>query len=117
MTGDEPEYVFDEVQIGKGMRPLAQHGYVVVDHGTLTLLGSQRQTIASAPLSTVSARKARMSLGQTLSLTMDGGKYSLTLGWGRYKYSGAFSLPRTNKAMKTNAARLLELIERGGGTV
>jgi hypothetical protein len=115
MTGNEPEHVFDEVQIGQGMKPLAQHGYVIVDRGTLTLLGSQQQTIASAPLASVTAQKVRMTLGQTLSLAVNGERYNLTLGWGRYRFSGAFALPKTIKAMKNNAAMLQELISSGGG--
>ena len=38
MSEHEPEHVFDQTQIGKGLKPLAQHGYVVIGQGTLTLL-------------------------------------------------------------------------------
>ncbi len=59
MSENQPEYVFDQTQIGKGLKPLAQHGYVVIAEGMLTLLGTQQQVIASAPLTSVSARKIR----------------------------------------------------------
>lgn len=113
MTGSEPEYVFDQAQIGKGLKPLAQHGYVVVDRGTLTLLGSDKQTIASAPIAAVSARMVRMTRGQTLSLEMAGEKYNVSPGWGRY--SGTFILPGQTKPVKNAADMLLKLIESGGG--
>lgn len=112
MTGNEPEYVFDEAQIGKGLRPLAQHGFVVLDRGTLTLLGSQQQTIASAPLSAVSAKKVPFSRGQSLSLTMNGEKFNVSPGWGRHV--GTFILPGQTKPVKSAAEMLLGLIERGG---
>jgi hypothetical protein len=114
MADDQPEYVFDQTQIGKGLRPLAQHGYVVIDRGTLTLLGSDRQPIASAPLTSVSAHKVRMTRGQTLSLTMGGEKYNVSPGWGRY--SGTFILPGQTKPVKNAAQMLLTLIQNGGGT-
>jgi hypothetical protein len=113
MSENEPEYVFDEVQIGKGLKPLAQHGHVVIDHGTLTLLGSDNQTIASASLSSVSAAKVRFTRGQTLSLTMSGEKYNVSPGWGRNV--GTFVLPGDAKPVKNAAEMLLKLIERGGG--
>lgn len=111
MTGSHPEHVFDETQIGKGLKPLAQHGYVVIDRGTLTLLGTQEQTIASAPLPEVSAKKASISLGQAVSVTMNGESYNVSPGWGRYRWFAAFGL----MAMRKNTKRLLGLIEAGGG--
>ena len=114
MSENEPEYVFDQTQIGKGLKPLAQHGFVVIDRGTLTLLGSDQQMIARAPLSAVSAHKVRMTRGQTLSLTMGGEKYNVSPGWGRY--SGTFVLPGQAKPVKSAAEMLLTLIGNGGGT-
>lgn len=114
MSEHEPEYVFDQTQIGKGVKPLAQHGYVVIGQGTLTLLGSDQQMIATAPLASVSAHKVRMTRGQTLSLTMGGEKFSVSPGWGRY--SGTFVLPGQTKPVKSAAGMLLALIENGGGS-
>jgi hypothetical protein len=113
MSENEPEYVFDQVQIGKGLKPLAQHGHVVIDRGELTLLGSDQQTIASAPLSSVTAGKVRFIRGQTLSLTMSGEKYNVSPGWG--DRVGTFVLPGDGKPVKNAAEMLLKLIERGGG--
>ncbi len=114
MSENQPEYVFDQTQIGKGLKPLAQHGYVVIGGGTLSLLGSDQQPIASAPLTAVSARKVRMTRGQTLSLTMGGEKFNVSPGWGRY--SGTFVLPGQAKPVKSAAEMLLALIGNGGGT-
>jgi len=114
MSENEPEYVFDQVQIGKGLKPLAQHGHVVIDGGTLTLLGSSREPIASAALSTVSAARVRFTRGQTLSLTLSGEKYNVSPGWG--EKVGTFVLPGDAKPVKNAAEMLLKLIERGGGT-
>lgn len=112
MSANEPEYVFDQAQIGKGLRPLAQHGYVVIDQGTLTLLGSDQRTIASAPLSAVSARMLRMTRGMTVSLTLAGETYKVTPGWGRQ--AGSPVLPGQAKPVKSAAEMLLGLVERGG---
>ena len=114
MSDHEPEYVFDQTQIGKGLKPLAQHGYVVIRQGVLSLLGSDQQPIASAPLSSVSAHKVRMTRGQTLSLTMGGEKFNVSPGWGRY--SGTFVLPGQTKPVKSAAEMLLTLIGNGGGS-
>lgn len=113
MTENEPEFVFDQCQIGKGLKPLAQHGYVTIDRGTLTLQGSDREEIASAPLSAVTAAKVRFTRGQTLSLTVGGEKYNVSPGWG--KHVGRFVLPGDTKPVKNAAEALLGLIERGSG--
>jgi hypothetical protein len=114
MSENEPEYVFDQVQIGKGLKPLAQHGHVVIDCGMLTLLGSNRETIATVPLSSVSAAKVRFTRGQTLSLTLGGEKYNVSPGWG--EKVGTFVLPGDARPVKNAAEMLFRLIEQGGGT-
>ncbi len=81
--------------------------------GSLTLLGSDRQVIATAPLASVSAHKVRMTRGQTLSLTLGGEKFNVSPGWGRY--SGTFILPGQAKPVKSAAEMLLALIGGGGG--
>ncbi|MGK5531642.1 hypothetical protein [Streptomyces sp. URMC 129] len=111
MTGQEPEYVFDQVQIGKGLRPLAQHGYVVVDAGTLTLLGSDRQVIAGAPLAEITAKPVRLTGGKTLAVTVNGTKYTVSPGWGRHV---GFPIAGTTGDVKTAAQALLHLIETAG---
>jgi hypothetical protein len=113
MTSQEPEYLFDQVQIGKGLKPIAQHGFVIVDKGMLTLLGTDRQPIDSGPLNQVTASKIRFTGGKTLSLTVNGTKYNVSPGWGRHV--GGFVLPGDAKPVKTAAEALLKLIQAGGG--
>ncbi|WP_049565232.1 hypothetical protein [Streptomyces sp. SBT349] len=76
------ERVFDEVHIGKGARPIAQHGFVAVRNGMLDLLGSDRHLIDSAPASRVRASKVRFSGGKTLALKVNGTRYNVSPGWG-----------------------------------
>lgn len=76
--------VFDEVQIGIGLRPLAQHGYIIIEQGVLTLLGTNQQLIDRAALSTIVAAKTRIPLSHAVFLTMNGTKYSVTPGWGNH---------------------------------
>ena len=76
--------VFDEVQIGIGLRPLAQHGYIVVGEGMLMLLGNRQESIDQAPLGAIVAAPVRFRRGQVVCLTMNGTKYNVSPGWGRY---------------------------------
>jgi hypothetical protein len=107
----EPEYVFDQVQIGKGLKPLAQHGFITVGDGTLTLLGSDRAPIDSAPLSEITASMVRFTRGQTVSLTLGGVKYNASPGWGNQ--SGSLMMAGDAKQVKTAAALLVQIIEQG----
>lgn len=109
---DNEQVVFDEVQIGCGLRPLAQHGFVVVTPQTISLLGSERQAIESAPISVVTANMVRFTRGQSVAVTMNGTKYNVSPGWG--SRPGPFVLPGEAKEVKTAAAYLLHLIESGG---
>ncbi|MEZ0095170.1 hypothetical protein [Streptacidiphilus sp. EB129] len=101
---------FSEVQIGIGLRPLAQHGFVVLDAGTLTLLGTQRQEIASAPIAEVTARRVRMTMGRTLSMTVAGTKYNVSPNWGTHLGSG--TSPLLTRDVKSAADLLLSLVEQ-----
>ncbi|MFW6694396.1 hypothetical protein [Streptomyces sp. MAR4 CNX-425] len=111
---NQPEYVFDQVQIGKGLRPLAQHGTITVDGGTLSLYDSNGQVIDSAPLAAVSGSMVRFTRGQTVSLTVNGTKYNAAPGWGNHV--GTEVQPGATKEVKTAAAFLLHLVESAGGT-
>ncbi|UED85612.1 hypothetical protein [Streptomyces profundus] len=111
MTDGRPEYVFDEVQIGRGLRPLAQHGFVIVDRGVLTLLGSDRRLIDSAPLATITGRPVRMTRGQTVSLTVNGTRYNVSPGWGARP---TLVLPGDMTHVRTAAQALLHLIALPG---
>ncbi|MGH7867794.1 MAG: hypothetical protein ACREP9_09250 [Candidatus Dormibacteraceae bacterium] len=88
---DNHDIVFDEVQIGRGIRPVAQHGFVVISPKTISLLGSSRQPIDSAPISEITAGIVRFTRGQTVAVTMNAKKYNLSPGWGARP--GPFILP------------------------
>lgn len=79
---DSADITFDECQIGKGIRPLAQHGTIIVSDGTITLLGSAGDVIDTAPLSETTAKQILITGGQTVSLVLAGRKYNTTPGWG-----------------------------------
>ena len=94
--------VFDQVQIGKGARPLAQHGFVVIEQGVLSLLGTNRQPIDGAPLTAITAAPIRFTRGKSISLTMNGTKYNVSPGWGAH--AGRIVLPGDTKNVKTAAS-------------
>ncbi|UED87312.1 hypothetical protein [Streptomyces profundus] len=106
---------FDEVQIGKGVRPVAQHGQVTVADGTLTLLGSNGRLIGRAPVAEVSAVRVRFTGGRTVRLRLHGTRYHVSPGWG--DKAGGLLRPGRPQRVARDAAALLDLIEAGGGTV
>ncbi|RKN10058.1 hypothetical protein [Streptomyces radicis] len=114
MTSPQPRYVFEQVQIGKGLRPLAQHGFIVIDdQGVLSLLGTERQPIDSSPLARIAASKIRFTGGKSVSLTLgNGNKYNVSPGWGA---RGAFVLPGDTGQVRTAAEALIKLIAASGG--
>lgn len=85
MSGAESEQiVFDEVQIGRRMWPLAQHGFIVVTPTTLSLLGSDEQLIDSAPTAEVTADKVLLTFNLGISMKVNGTTYWVTPGYGYY---------------------------------
>jgi hypothetical protein len=109
MTEDGQRYSFDQVQIGKGLRPLAQHGFIEIDNGTLSLLGSDRQLIDSAPLVSIEAKKVAFTSGRTISLTLNGTKYNASPGWGNHL--GTVATPLRTGDVKSAAQLVLAVIE------
>ena len=96
----EQDVVFAETQIGKGLKPLAQHGTVIVGaDGTLTLLDSNDRVIDSAPLTDVTAKRLIITGGQTVSLTIQGRKYVVTPGWGAVGPTDIFGVSSAAKAL------------------
>lgn len=81
------DYVGPEVQIGSGrlgIKPLAQHGTIIINDNTLWLLGSQDQLIAQAPLALCTATKGPwFTFGQVAWLTVSGVRYSVAVGHGK----------------------------------
>ncbi len=104
------DIVFDQTQIGKGLRPLAQRGRVVVGvDKTLTLYGTKGDVIATAPLEQVSAKRGVFPVRNMVFLTVAGEKFNCTPGWGENRWNGAVGV------MQTKAAKaLVEAINSGG---
>lgn len=100
---------FDQVQIGLGLKPLAQHGFVVVGGGTITLLDSKREPIHSGRIVETTAKKVKMTRGKTLSITVGGEKFNVSCGWGTYaqRFGSGTGVKSANEA-------LLELIDSNG---
>jgi len=110
MTEDIDDVVFADSQIGKGLKPLAQHGSVVVGaDGAFTLLGTKGDVIDSAPITEVTAKRVVITGGQTVSVKVQDRKYNVTPGWGASlaKWGGVFG---TASAAKS----LVKLIEADG---
>jgi hypothetical protein len=83
MTPSNNDLVFDESQIGKGLKPLAQHGKVVISaDGIVSLIDSNGGLIDSAHASDVTAKRAWYTWNQTVMLTLQDRKYNTTPGWG-----------------------------------
>ncbi|MGP4111472.1 hypothetical protein ACTWP5_11205 [Streptomyces sp. 4N509B] len=108
-------HVFEEVHISKGVRPLAQHGYVAVEDGRLHLLGSDRRLIASSRVSHVSASPARFSGGRTVAVRVNGTRYNVSPRWG--ERAGHLVRPGRPERVERASEELLRVVEREGGTV
>lgn len=77
------DIVFEECQIGKGLKPLAQHGSITIGTDkTITLRGTKGDIIDNAALSDTTAKQMLITGGQTVSLHLGDRKYNVTPGWG-----------------------------------
>ncbi|SFD29230.1 hypothetical protein [Streptomyces aidingensis] len=105
---------FPETQIGRGLWPLAQHGRAVLEDGVLSLYGTDGRLIDQAPAGQITARPIRITWGQTLSIRMNGTRYTVSPGWG-----GQVGRPRPTGLHPTRetARTLLAAIRaaQGGG--
>lgn len=109
---DNERIIFDEVQIGSGfcgMRPLAQHGFIIVESDALTLRGDNHQLIDSGPISEVKANRTLFTMNRTFMLTVNGTRYSATPKMG--VYVPAVPLPGMGGLIKKDGDRLMRLIE------
>lgn len=86
MEFNDPEYLGQRVQIGRGflgLVPVTQSGFLVIEAGVLTLLTSDEAVIASAPLSEcflASNIVTTLTMGQTTLVKVAGTAYSVTVG-------------------------------------
>jgi hypothetical protein len=107
----EGDVVFEQCQIGKGLKPLAQHGSIVISKaGMITLVGTSGDVIDTAPLRESTAKRIWITGGQTVSLTLAGRKYNATPGWGNRarQAMGSFTGMKAPKA-------LVRMVQESGG--
>ena len=110
-----PDYVGEEVQIGSGfggMKPLAQHGKVVISQGIFTLYGTQGDVIDSAPLSSVELKKILVTMGQSVWAILNGKKYSISVGHGALQMGVISASPTAQMGMSiAGTKQLIEAFE------
>jgi hypothetical protein len=73
----QPGFVAENVQIGRGMKPLAQHGQVRVEAGQLVLVDSHGTVIDQAPLTTIAAKSPWYTMRNGVWVTVNGTRYFL----------------------------------------
>ena len=101
-TAPKERYAGTEVQIGGGhfgVRPLAQHGTILIENGRVTLLDSQKQLIARAPIAQCNAYKTPWYLfNDGAWLIMQNMRYFVSIA-----YFGPLSNPATIKQKRGEA--------------
>jgi hypothetical protein len=96
----DEDIAFADCQIGKGLKPLAQHGSIIVSaDGTFTMLGTKGDVIDSAPITDVTAKRLIVTGGQTVSVKLADRKYNVTPGWGDVGYNGILGVANAAKAL------------------
>lgn len=76
----EPEFTATGVRIERFLRSLTRAGQVKIHDGRLELLTSYGREIDSAPVDSVHARKPWFTAGDRARATVNGIRYTLTLG-------------------------------------
>jgi hypothetical protein len=93
------------VRVGKGFRPIAQHGRLRVAEGVVTVSDSKGQTVATAPVEKVEAVRLSFPLAG-IKLTVDGVKYNVdgavaSSRWRRLWFGAAGRMSATSKLAST----------------
>jgi hypothetical protein len=70
-------FVAGNVQIGRGLKPLAQHGQVRIETGQLVLVDSHGTVIDQAPVSMVAAKAPWYTMRNGVWVTVNGTRYFL----------------------------------------
>lgn len=76
----EPEFNATGVRIERWLRSLTRAGQVVIRDGRLALLTSYGTEIDSAPIGSVQAHRPRFMARERTFATLNGHRYSLTMG-------------------------------------
>ncbi|MDI3418203.1 hypothetical protein [Streptomyces luteolus] len=102
----EPEFTAKGVRIGRRLRSLTRAGQVRISGGRLELLTSYGSEIDSAPLAAVSAGRPWFGPDDKAQATVNGTRYSLTLGEDD---------PGPGEAGPPSVRRFIDAVHRAGG--
>lgn len=105
----EPKYMSDETQIGRGMRPLAQHGTLLVVDDQIVLQGTKGDTIARAPVTEARVRVPWYAFGKNVHITMHGTRYVVAPQWGHFV--GKKVLPGQTRIVNEEVKRFLATVQ------
>ncbi|MFP3989796.1 hypothetical protein U9R90_20445 [Streptomyces sp. E11-3] len=104
----EPEFTATGVRIGRRLRSLTRAGQVRISGGRLQLLTSYGREIDSAPLNAVRAGKPWFAHDDKAQATVNGTRYSLTLG----EHD-----PAPGESGPPAARRFIEAVRRASGAL
>jgi hypothetical protein len=112
---DEEQAFEADVRIGKGVRPIAQHGKVRIDQGTVTLEDSHGKIVAQAPVDQVWAKAMTFPL-HGLRLDVGGTAYNLDAATTRWQAAmpGRLASGSAGKTSSFTHAFVAVLEDRGG---
>ena len=96
------------VRVGRGLRPITQHGRLEITADRLKLEDARGRLIAEAPLGRVSVRRLRRG-AQGLALSVDGVKYNIDSAPG----PGLARIRATKRLIED----VLEFVTSHGGTL
>jgi hypothetical protein len=106
------------VRVGKGFRPIAQHGQLRVADGVVTVSDSKGQTVATAPVEKVDAVRLSFPLAG-VRLTVDGVKYNVdgAVAGSRWRMLRFGATGRVSETYKLASAfpAYLDIAKRGNG--
>ena|SRR2546421_5630590 len=71
----QPGFVARNVQISRGLKPLAQHGEVRIESGQLILMGSHGAVIDGAPVGMVAVKAPWYTMRNGAWVTVNGTRY------------------------------------------
>jgi len=70
------------VAVSKGVKPLANGGWVTIAHGQIRLFDGNGNLVSEGPTSTTYAKARKMTMGSGMSVWIGGEKYTLSPGSG-----------------------------------
>jgi hypothetical protein len=99
------------VRVGKGVRPLAQHGRLRAADGLVTVFDSKGKVVASAPIGEVDAAKLSLPL-HGLRLTLAGTAYNLDAAGNRWRRALLFGRGITISGTSRLTSAFVDYLDR-----